>query len=155
MTGDLAGPVRTQLRLVLHLPLGWVLTSNQRHRSWHARHGRTANLRALARAKGMSAVATHRAMSRHDPAGPVFPLASVHVLIEWRWRDHGRRRDPLNWAPTAKALIDGLTDVGLWPDDSARHLTGPDLRAADPSTPTPADAHMTAYITITDTRETP
>lgn len=29
-----------------------------------------------------------------------------------------RRMDPPNWYPTVKALIDGLTDAGLWTDDN-------------------------------------
>lgn len=30
-----------------------------------------------------------------------------------------RRRDPHNYAPTIKAIIDGLVDAGVWPDDTA------------------------------------
>ena len=30
--------------------------------------------------------------------------------------------------PTLKALVDGLVDAGLLPDDDARHLQGPDMR---------------------------
>lgn len=29
-----------------------------------------------------------------------------------------RRRDPHNFYPTIKPIIDGLTDAGLWPDDT-------------------------------------
>lgn len=32
-------------------------------------------------------------------------------------RTPNTRRDPSNFAPTVKALIDGLTDAGVWPDD--------------------------------------
>lgn len=31
-----------------------------------------------------------------------------------------RRMDPPNWYPTVKALIDGLTDAGIWTDDNSR-----------------------------------
>lgn len=31
--------------------------------------------------------------------------------------------------PTAKALLDGLVDYGLVPDDNARHVEGPYLAA--------------------------
>lgn len=34
-----------------------------------------------------------------------------------------RRRDPMNFVATAKAIIDGLTDAGLWPDDDPGHVT--------------------------------
>jgi crossover junction endodeoxyribonuclease RusA len=30
-----------------------------------------------------------------------------------------RRRDPHNFYPTIKPIIDGLTDAGFWPDDTA------------------------------------
>ena len=30
--------------------------------------------------------------------------------------------------PTAKAVVDGLVDAGVLPDDDAKHLLGPDLR---------------------------
>lgn len=33
------------------------------------------------------------------------------------------RRDPHNWMPTVKAIIDGLTDANLWPDDNSDHVT--------------------------------
>ena len=38
------------------------------------------------------------------------------------------RRDLHNYMPTLKALVDGLVDAGLLPDDDARHLQGPDMR---------------------------
>lgn len=34
-----------------------------------------------------------------------------------------RRRDPHNFTPTLKAIVDGLVDAKLWPDDHAGHLT--------------------------------
>lgn len=33
-----------------------------------------------------------------------------------------RRRDPSNWMPTAKHVVDGLTQAGYWPDDDSRHV---------------------------------
>jgi crossover junction endodeoxyribonuclease RusA len=37
-----------------------------------------------------------------------FPVRSLKV-----------RRDPSNWYATVKPIVDGLTDAGLWPDDTA------------------------------------
>ncbi len=37
----------------------------------------------------------------------------------------GGRVDPSNAAPTVKALIDGMTDAGVWPDDDHTHVIGP------------------------------
>lgn len=43
-------------------------------------------------------------------------LRRVHVWIEVTPPDR-RRRDPSNFMPTQKALLDGLVDYGLVPDD--------------------------------------
>ena len=32
------------------------------------------------------------------------------------------RRDPHNYAPTLKHVVDGLVDAGLWPDDTPEHV---------------------------------
>lgn len=48
----------------------------------------------------------------------------------------GRRRariDPANYQDTAKAVIDGLVDAGVWPDDSSAWVTGPDMRLGAPA----------------------
>ena len=34
-----------------------------------------------------------------------------------------RRRDPHNYAPTVKHVIDGLVDAGVWPDDTPEWVT--------------------------------
>src|SRR6478735_3606153 len=39
-----------------------------------------------------------------------------------------RRRDPANWLPTAKAIVDGLVDAGILDDDDEKHVLGPDMR---------------------------
>lgn len=33
-----------------------------------------------------------------------------------------RRRDPHNWYPTVKAVVDGLVDAGVFADDDEKHL---------------------------------
>lgn len=45
-----------------------------------------------------------------------------------------RQRDVHNWMPTIKAIVDGLVDYGLLPDDSDDYLVGPDLRPGEPIT---------------------
>lgn len=47
----------------------------------------------------------------------------VRATVQWRVSDPKRRRDLDNAAASMKAFWDGLTDAGLWPDDSAAHLT--------------------------------
>lgn len=54
-------------------------------------------------------------------------LDNAHIVAELRFAD-SRRRDPANWMPTAKAAVDGLVDAGVFADDNAKFVTGPDLR---------------------------
>lgn len=46
------------------------------------------------------------------------------------------RRDPHNWFPTVKAVIDGLVDAGLWPDDTSEYVitVEPKFRQGGPVT---------------------
>ena len=58
-------------------------------------------------------------------------LWRVHVIVEYRPPDR-RRRDVHNLFPSAKAAVDGgLVDTGVLPDDSDRHLVGPDMRVGE------------------------
>lgn len=40
-------------------------------------------------------------------------LVELHLPVP-----DSRRRDPMNYAPTMKACVDGLVDAGVWPDDT-------------------------------------
>jgi crossover junction endodeoxyribonuclease RusA len=105
-----------------------LLNSNQRLH-WAQRARLTAHWRELAAALARQA--------------KVPALARAHVLAAYLPPDR-RRRDPANLYPTVKALVDGLVDAGVLPDDDATHLDGPDMRLGEPSKP--------AYfvLTITD-----
>lgn len=48
------------------------------------------------------------------------PPCTVHITFPVRDR---RRRDPHNYYPTVKAVIDGLVDAGVWPDDTPEWVT--------------------------------
>lgn len=85
---------------------------------WGEKARRTRSLRELARYKGRQIMRGH---ARPYYARPVHVTATLHTRSN-------RRIDPANAYPTVKALIDGLTDAGLWADDDARHLIGPDMR---------------------------
>jgi crossover junction endodeoxyribonuclease RusA len=52
---------------------------------------------------------------------PKLERATVTVVLHPHDR---RRRDPHNWAPSAKACIDGIVDSGVLEDDHAAHLLG-------------------------------
>lgn len=56
--------------------------------------------------------------------GPVHITATVHKTRNGRW-------DAGNLYPTAKAIVDGLVDAGVVPDDDNAWVTGPDMRAGD------------------------
>lgn len=57
-------------------------------------------------------------------------LQRIHLLTTLHFPDR-RRRDPHNYYPTLKALVDGLVDYGLVPDDSHQYLIGPDVRLGE------------------------
>jgi hypothetical protein len=57
-------------------------------------------------------------------------LTHARVEVEFAYPDR-RRRDRSNLAPTVKALMDGLIDAGLLPDDADRFLDGPYTVIAD------------------------
>ena len=45
----------------------------------------------------------------------------IHVRLHWQPTTR-RRRDEDNLVPTLKALIDGLVDAGVTPDDGSRYI---------------------------------
>ncbi|NND75987.1 MAG: hypothetical protein HKN44_13375 [Ilumatobacter sp.] len=57
------------------------------------------------------------------------------VRVEFPVADPGRRRDPHNQAPTVKAIIDGLVDAAVWPDDTDDHVVVLDPRFYKPDQP--------------------
>lgn len=98
----------TALRFKLPTPL--VLNANAREH-WAAKARKTRDLRQLAALKARTLPTMDRA----------------HLLVHVGWPDK-RRRDADNIRPTLKALIDGIVDAGVLPDDSDAHLIGPDCR---------------------------
>lgn len=57
--------------------------------------------------------------ARHARLGPCGPSVVRVVLPVTR----GGRRDPSNFLPAAKAVVDGLVLAGLWPDDGPAHVS--------------------------------
>lgn len=92
------------------------LNENHRHH-WASVAARRRELRRWA---------AHLAAATRAPR-----LGRARVTATVRLSSHGRR-DPLNWAPTVKPLLDGLVDAGVLPDDDAAHLEGPYL-TTDPT----------------------
>ena len=96
------------------IPRALLLTSNQRQH-WATKAKITRELRRIAFWYGRAHL---------DQAPDAFPVRCV-VTINYRDR---RRRDAANLAPTVKAIVDGLVDAGILPDDSTEYLSGADPR---------------------------
>lgn len=97
-----------------------LLTSNQRlhHMAYH-------RLR-----KQLRTDAARLAMAKRLPH-----LQRAAIFYVLHPRPITRKRDPGNWAPSAKAYVDGLvSDGGLLPDDNHEHLLGPNPVMGSPVT---------------------
>lgn len=77
-------------------------------------------------------------------------VAHACVRLHYRPRD-SQPRDPINLTPTQKALVDGLRDYGLVPDDDSRYVTDlmPAIHPAEKGQP----GRLWLEITITTAEE--
>lgn len=74
------------------------------------------------------------------PSGRAFPTpAVVHVTLPFTTQ---RRRDPLNWARTVKAIVDGLVRAGAFPDDSPEFV--------EQQIPTLVNGHLPVVVRVTE-----
>ena len=92
------------------------LTANDRMK-WQPKARRTAMLRDRAKYQSLNAL-------RAGTLKPAFGRVRVTAGIQYR----AGRADPANAYPTIKALIDGMTDAGVFVDDSSQYVVGPDMR---------------------------
>ncbi|WP_172121250.1 hypothetical protein [Actinomyces faecalis] len=99
-----------QSTIVIDVPGNeWLSANGREHRFDRAR--RTATLR-----KRACLLARHHGLPHYT--------GRVRVDFYVHTRTHNRM-DPANAYPTVKALVDGLTDAGVWADDDDTHLSGP------------------------------
>lgn len=98
--------------------------SQNRRGGWRVKHLHTRAVRRRALLTACDAV--NRGALDRPTRWPVRVIAVIHPLT------HGRF-DSENAAPMVKAIIDALTQAGIWPDDDGTHITGPDYRPGDPS----------------------
>lgn len=63
---------------------------------------------------------------------PVPAYGRAHITITYRFPTN-HRREVSNLQPTSKAIVDGLVDAGLIPDDDDLHVVGPDNRREWPN----------------------
>lgn len=96
---------------VLALPyLSPPLSANQRMH-WQAKGRITREVRSTA-----TTLARHAKLPRAERL-----IITLHYQPKNR-----RRRDAHNLYPTVKALVDGLVDAGLVPDDNTEHVSTPE-----------------------------
>lgn len=106
----------TGLELTIPAPCDWI-NSNQRSHFYQTAQ-RTRQWRNAA-CTAAELVAGWRTFE-----GPVRIVCTFHKTRAGRW-------DAGNLYPTAKAIVDGLVDAGVIPDDNNDWVTGPDMRAGD------------------------
>jgi crossover junction endodeoxyribonuclease RusA len=71
-------------------------------------------------ARAWRAAACYAALDQLPVLHRLQPASTVQVIIPV----HGNhRRDPHNYFPVVKHVIDGLVDAGLWPDDTPEWVT--------------------------------
>jgi hypothetical protein len=67
-----------------------------------------------------------RRAGRAAAAAAGLPLGVARLQVDcFVWKPIANDYDPANWAPTAKACLDGMIDYGLAEDDNRRFVTGP------------------------------
>lgn len=121
--------------LAIEVPKALWLTSNGRYH-WADKAKRTRLLRAMGKSAAVKAGAPRFTV-------PVHVTATIHGRT-------ARRVDPANAYPTVKALVDGLTDAGVWVDDDAAHVDGPDMRLGGVDPSLPAGAHRVIIVISTN-----
>ena len=103
----------------LAIPPGTTLISaNDRPSHWAGRAAPTDVLRGVA-----------CVLARQQRIPPI-PRARIVCYVRMTGN---RRYDPGNYAPSAKACVDGIVDAKVLPDDSAQYVTGPDMRRGYPA----------------------
>lgn len=107
--------------MVMYCDRSELINANDRLH-WRVKSGRTKALRWKATAFA------------RDVGKALKPVTErQHVTITYGWTKPRRIRDAGNLQPTSKALVDGLTDAGIWPDDNDAWVIGPDDRFGEPS----------------------
>ncbi len=116
-------PEKVAYEFVLDVPDTDILLNANDRRHWAVRSRHTRYWRELASFTVQSKI--------RREGWPRLDRARITVTMQWRTR---HRRDAANWAPTAKAAIDGIVDAGLLRDDSNKYVIGPDMRGeVDPA----------------------
>lgn len=118
--------------LIFTIPANLWLSANDRMH-WAPKSKRTSALRTMGSLAAMNA----------GEDGELHDVTHVAAFIGYL---HNGKADPANAAPTIKALIDGMTDAGVWEDDDSTHVIGPTYLRG-PKSPTPG--HYTVRLVLT------
>lgn len=105
---------------IVALPAGLALLNANRSRREHWAVVRRA-------AREIRAAACFVARSQRIPL-----LERAHIVYVIHPSPQTRRRDPANWAESAKAAVDGIVDAGVLADDDSTRVVGPDPRLGAP-----------------------
>jgi hypothetical protein len=120
---SLEDPVTLETVLAVAIPAREVVNLNDARRDHWAVKSRKAN---VLRARGRLAVRL---------AGSP-RMVAARCVVQVFYPDR-RKRDVANLYPTVKALVDGMVEAGLLPDDDDTHLTGPHLEHPPEGVPAP------------------
>lgn len=90
-----------------------------------------ANKRMHGRAAAATVKSWRDASYTYAQAAKLPALGRARITATLHFQDK-RRRDDHNYFPTVKAIIDGLVDYGLLPDDSREYLLGTTICGGDP-----------------------
>lgn len=86
----------------------WSLNMERtKHWSWRAKRAKDYRLCAMVAAKNLN----------------IPPQSPATVEVELPFDRASSRRDPSNYLPAVKAIVDGLVDAGLWVDDTAEYVS--------------------------------
>jgi crossover junction endodeoxyribonuclease RusA len=102
----------------IEMPAGMKLLNANQRPHWAAKGRIVAALRLAGFACAKNA---------HIP-----PLSLVRIVVEYQPPRKIRTRDGGNWAPTGKALIDGIRDAKILPDDDSSHVAEEAYRIGAP-----------------------
>ncbi|MFT4471421.1 hypothetical protein ACMX2H_16075 [Arthrobacter sulfonylureivorans] len=104
-------------------PLLWQqfrISSNDRYPTVRTKRGGQVQPELVKRIKFWRARA-------HAAAMNVPGVERGRVVVYYRFPTN-HRREVSNLQPTSKAILDGLVDAGVFPDDNDKHVMGPDNR---------------------------
>lgn len=90
------------------LPGGWLTMNRRPH--WSTRWRLTRAWRTAACASACQQLGRTPAARRRG---------RTIVKVSFPTTQPNTRRDPHNWSPTVKAIVDGFVDAGVWPDDTS------------------------------------